>query len=146
MTIAETALWALLRSRRLEGLKFRRQVPVGPYIADFACLECRLIVEADGEVHALRDPERELRRSAWLDDARFRVVRFQNETVIDRPHEVIDTILRLTGQGRRDPSSGPSDHLLPQGEKAAQESTDIYGESTVKSHLKCNHPAPANHR
>ena len=52
MTDAEHALWLLLRSRRLQGHKFRRQVPVGPYVADFVCLSARLIVEADGGQHA----------------------------------------------------------------------------------------------
>jgi very-short-patch-repair endonuclease len=59
----ETLLWSLLRDRRLDGLKFRRQVPLGPYVADFVCLRHRLIVEADGPFH---DPEADARRDAGL--------------------------------------------------------------------------------
>ena len=51
---AERVLWMHLRGRRLDGSKFRRQVPIGPYIADFLCLEAKLIVEADGGQHADR--------------------------------------------------------------------------------------------
>jgi very-short-patch-repair endonuclease len=50
-TLAEKTLWKLLRDRRLSGLKFRRQTPIGPYIADFACFSPRLIVEPDGKAH-----------------------------------------------------------------------------------------------
>jgi very-short-patch-repair endonuclease len=52
MPDAERRLWAYLRGRRLEGHKFRRQVPIGPYIADFVCESAKLIVEADGGQHA----------------------------------------------------------------------------------------------
>ena len=52
MTDAERALWRCLRMRQLEGFRFRRQLPVGPYIVDFACLQARLIVEVDGGQHA----------------------------------------------------------------------------------------------
>ncbi len=59
-TRAEQAVWRLLRGRRFRGLKFRRQVPVGPYIADFACIEAGLIVECDGGQHGdARDAERD---------------------------------------------------------------------------------------
>ena len=68
-TDAERRLWRLLRDRRLSGLKFRRQVPVGPYIVDFLCVGARLIVEADGSQHAenSRDKVRDayLARQGW---------------------------------------------------------------------------------
>ena len=66
MTAAETMLWRTLRNRGIAA-KFRRQVPIGPYFADFACVPARLIVELDGRPHD--DPEREDRdahRDAWL--------------------------------------------------------------------------------
>jgi 2-isopropylmalate synthase len=61
MTDAERKLWFLLRDRRLDGAKFRRQAPVGRYIADFVCLRCKLIVEADGGQHyeSMRDAVRD---------------------------------------------------------------------------------------
>jgi len=65
MTPAEAALWKLLRGRLLAGLKFRRQHPVGPFYADFACVERRVVVEVDGETHLGREADDEA-RSAYL--------------------------------------------------------------------------------
>ena len=79
-TLAERALWRLLRSRNLRGLKFRRQVPLGPYIADFACVEARLIVEADGGQHG---GPRDEARDAWLQAQGFRVIRLWNSEVLE---------------------------------------------------------------
>ena len=70
-TSSEAKLWELLRGRRLEGLKFRRQAPVGRYVADFVCYRHRLIIEADGPFH---DDDAE--RDAWLSSQGFRIVRF----------------------------------------------------------------------
>jgi very-short-patch-repair endonuclease len=86
----ERTLWRLLRDRRLEGLKFRRQVPIGRYIADFICLRHRLIVEADGPLHdELHDAERD----AWLASQGFRVLRFPNRALSDAPERVLDAIV-----------------------------------------------------
>src|SRR4051812_19228715 len=62
---AERILWECLRGRKLCGLKFRRQVPIGKYIADFYCAEQRLIIETDGTSHAMRQ-EHDLERDEWL--------------------------------------------------------------------------------
>jgi very-short-patch-repair endonuclease len=81
MTDAERKLWLFLRNRRLDGYKFRRQVPVGPYVADFLCERARLIVEVDGGQHAdatVRDNQ----RSAWLSQHGYRVQRFWNNEVL----------------------------------------------------------------
>jgi very-short-patch-repair endonuclease len=75
MTDAERRLWARLRLKRLGGHRFRRQVPIGPYIADFACLAARLIVEVDGIHHSVEDPH-ETRRTMWLEDRGYRVLRY----------------------------------------------------------------------
>ena len=64
-TEAERRLWAVLRGRRLQGYKFRRQHSLGPFILDFACVEHRLAIEADGGQHA--DNEHDHRRTAWLE-------------------------------------------------------------------------------
>ncbi|MBB6309544.1 endonuclease domain-containing protein [Xanthobacter tagetidis] len=76
MTDAEARLWRLLRDRRFDGAKFRRQVPAGPYVADFLSFGHRLVVEADGGQHAgaLRDAARD----AFFRRSGFRVLRFWN--------------------------------------------------------------------
>ena len=102
-TLAELALWKLLRGRGLAGLKFRRQVPIGPYIADFACYEAKLVVEADGGVHRLRE-DRDAERDAWLRAHGFTVLRLDNELIIGRPDLAVATIREAS---RRHPSSEP---------------------------------------
>ena len=95
-TAAERRLWTLLRDGRLMGLKFRRQVQIGPFIADFACLAHKLIIEADGLAH---DVNRDRARDDWLHSQGFRVLRFSNSSIIDRPHELVSAILADTQQG-----------------------------------------------
>ena len=80
MTEAEDRLWHELRDRRLDRIKFRRQVPVGKYVADFACLEARLIVEIDGSQHA--DSDSDQARKTELEARGFRVLRFWNDDVL----------------------------------------------------------------
>jgi very-short-patch-repair endonuclease len=80
-TPAERELWSRLRSRQLNGAKFRRQVWLGPFIADFFCAEARLIVEVDGDSHAAQESYDE-RRTNWLSREGFRVVRVTNRDVM----------------------------------------------------------------
>ena len=93
----ERRLWKLLRDRRLESLKFRRQVVIGRYIADFVCLRHRLIVEADGPTHdaSLHDVERD----AFLREQNFRLLRFANADIENRRHEVVAAILAAVRGG-----------------------------------------------
>ena len=98
LTDAERKLWFLLRNRRIAGIKFRRQCPIGPYIADFAAIEALLIVEADGGQHASREPY-DLRRTAWLNARGFRVLRFWNNDVLTNPEGVVEAIQRLIRGG-----------------------------------------------
>jgi very-short-patch-repair endonuclease len=86
----ERLLWKLLRDRRLEGLKFRRQIPIGPYIADFACYRHFLIVEADGYWH---DAAADAVRDLWLNQHGFRVLRFDNNDIVGRQELVLAAIL-----------------------------------------------------
>jgi very-short-patch-repair endonuclease len=86
----ERLLWDRLRQRRLEGLKFRRQMPMGPYVLDFVCLRHRLIVEADGPFH---DPIRDAGRDGWLTAKGFRVLRFTNREIQGSPDLVAGRIL-----------------------------------------------------
>ena len=90
---AERALWRLLRDRRLAGLKFRRQRPVGPFFADFCCLGEKLIVELDGDSHHDRGGA-DLRRQAYLEAAGFRVLRVLNEDVHRDPEAVLLAVAR----------------------------------------------------
>jgi len=91
-TKAEVAVWKLLRDRRLGDLKFRRQMPIGPYIADFCCLEVKLIIELDGGVHVLRT-ESDARRDGWLRaKAGFTVLRFENEAVLRNPAVLLEAV------------------------------------------------------
>lgn len=78
MTDCERVLWFALRDRRLLGLKFRRQVPLGPYIADFYCAELRLVIEADGADH---DPARDAKRDAHLAALGYRTLRVTNHDI-----------------------------------------------------------------
>ena len=75
MTDAERRVWRILRSRRINGYRFRRQVPIGSYITDFVCHEARLIVEIDGGQHGRSSP-REAERSAFLQNEGYRILRF----------------------------------------------------------------------
>jgi very-short-patch-repair endonuclease len=92
----ERLLWALLRDRRLEGLKMRRQVPLGRYIVDFLCPRHRLIIEADGPHH--EDSLHDLDRDAWLRAQGFRVLRFPNKRIQDFPDAVLAEILGACGR------------------------------------------------
>jgi len=86
----------MLRDRRLEGMKFRRQIKLGRYIVDLICLRHRLIVEADGPHH---DPEKDAERDAWLVSQNFRVLRFPNRMIEAGGHEVVGTILAAVNEG-----------------------------------------------
>jgi len=92
-TPAEDIAWELLRDRRFEGLKFRRQHQIGNYIADFCCAEHKLAVEVDGDVH--RSPEvvaKDSQRDAYLRSMGYTVLRFQNQFVLDHPEEFLSQI------------------------------------------------------
>jgi len=89
-TEAESQLWLLLRDRRLADYKFRRQVPIGPYVADFVCYSANLIVEADGGQHT--ENPRDLRRDAELERRSFRILRLWNNDILARPELVLDLI------------------------------------------------------
>jgi very-short-patch-repair endonuclease len=86
-TDVERLVWFRLRNRKFSGFKFRRQVPIGPYIADFVCYDRRLIVELDGEQHAAQR-DYDARRTDWLEGQGFRVMRFWNFEV----HEEWDVV------------------------------------------------------
>jgi very-short-patch-repair endonuclease len=89
---AERKLWSILRGRKLDGFKFRRQVPIDRYFADFACVAAKLVVELDGGQHAERI-ERDLDRTRTLEACGWRVIRFWNHAVLAEREGVAATIL-----------------------------------------------------
>jgi very-short-patch-repair endonuclease len=91
-TDAEWKLWAIVRGRQLGGYKFRRQVPIDRYFADFACLDARLVVEIDGSQHQDR-AKYDVARTATLEAFGWRVLRFDNYDVLTNAVGVGDTIL-----------------------------------------------------
>jgi len=92
-TDVEQHLWSHLRAGRFEGIKFRRQHPVGQYIVDFVCLERKLIIELDGGQHALPDEARKDRqRDAWLEKEGYTVVRFWDNEVLMKKNGILDAI------------------------------------------------------
>jgi very-short-patch-repair endonuclease len=94
MPDAEFRLWCELRNRGLGGLKFRRQQPIGPYIVDFFCPFANLVVEVDGEQHALGEqPEADATRTRWLEAQGYVVVRFWTNEVMDELDAVCNAIL-----------------------------------------------------
>jgi 2-isopropylmalate synthase len=94
-TDAERALWRLLRGRRLQSTKWRRQVPIGAYIADFVCFEYRLIVECDGPQHA--ESNHDVLRDGWLRAQGFVIARFWNHEILHERENVLNAILAQCG-------------------------------------------------
>ena len=91
-TDAERILWHHIRRRQLNGHRFRRQQPIGPYFVDFFCYEKRLVVEIDGGQHSARR-EYDEQRTLWLEQKGFRVLRFWNDEVMNRSEVVLEAIL-----------------------------------------------------
>src|SRR5690348_4246096 len=96
ITPAEKALWNLLRNRQINGIKFRRQVPIGKYIADFVSIEKKLIIEVDGGQH---NEENAILfdkiRTKYLEKQGYTVLRFWNNDVLLNKSEVINAIMRI---------------------------------------------------
>lgn len=107
-TDAERKLWYLLRSLKPLGLHFRRQAPIGIYIADFAWHDGKLVIELDGSQHADERQSYDSKRTQWLQSQGYRVLRFWNNDVLKSPREVGEAILAAA---RENPTPDPS----PQG-------------------------------
>lgn len=102
-TDAERQLWLRLRNRQIEGFKFRRQHQVGPFIVDFVCVEQKLVVEVDGSQHMERIAEDD-ERTAFLQTAGFRLIRFWNDDVL----RGTDAVLTVIRDALLNPSPQPS--------------------------------------
>ena len=93
MTGPEKKLWHKLKAHRAGGAHFRRQVPVGSYIADFACHSAKLIIEVDGDQHSVgRQQISDVRRDAWFFEQGYRTLRFSNWQVMNEFESVVLTI------------------------------------------------------
>jgi len=115
-THAEALLWSVLRDRRLEGFKFRRQVLIANYIVDFLCSRARLIVEVDGATHSSPEElEYDRKRELVLSNLGFRILRVGNLDVYHNMPDVLSAVLAALEQQIlvEDPSSAPPGHLLP---------------------------------
>lgn len=96
-TPAERNLWALLRDRRLDGAKFRRQQPLGPFVVDFFCRQARVVVEADGAFH-FPPTKTQRARDRWLRAAGLTVLRFENREILHEPARVLERIRQAVRQ------------------------------------------------
>ena len=124
MTDAETIVWTRLRRGQLEGWKFRRQHPVGAYIADFACLDAGLIIEVDGAPHSERQEiAHDARRSAYLEERGYLVLRVFNTDIYDNLDGVLEGVLNAL------PPSGPSGHLPRERGRKTNAAVDPQGRS-----------------
>ena len=92
-TEAENLLWKYLRGNRIKNVKFRRQYPIGRYIADFYCIKQRLAIELDGKIHDEIDrQEYDLIRQSGIESRNIKVLRFRNEEVMNNIKEVLERI------------------------------------------------------
>jgi len=131
-TTPERRLWTWLRTlRRLHGLHFRRQIPIGPYVADFGCHAAKLIIELDGPFH---EPEKDRERDTWFAKAGYRTLRFSNDLAALQWDRVVAEIEHALGLGPR--LDGPLARLqtdpLPRGESGGPRAS---GGSRVGSSL-----------
>jgi very-short-patch-repair endonuclease len=111
-TDAERKLRLRLRDRRLNGWKFKRQVPIARYIADFCCADARLIIELDGGQHST-NAEADAKRTAVLESCGYLVLRFWNNDVSKNMNGVLEEILATLPQTPIAPHPDP----LPSGER-----------------------------
>jgi very-short-patch-repair endonuclease len=98
-TAAERRFWALLEPWRLSGWHWRRQAPIGPYVVDFCCKRVGLVVEIDGDSHyEAAEIMHDARRTAWLAEQGFRVLRFTNDDVLEGAEGVFAVMRRVLGE------------------------------------------------
>jgi len=117
MTEPETRLWLQLRAERFAGVKFRRQKVIGPYIADFAANEPKLVIEVDGDTHDA-DSERDRIRTRFLESQGYRVQRYSNLEVMRNLEGVLMHLATVLDEMR-----APLPTLSPEGERAFEDNS-----------------------
>jgi len=122
MTDAERKLWSVLRNRQLEGAKFRRQQPIGPFIADLVCQEQRLIIEADGGQHA--ECAADGRRTGFLECKGYQVLRFWNDDILTNLDGVAEVIANELSTPH--PAQAPPESPSPSGGEGNSGATHGY--------------------
>ena len=105
MTDSESTIWRHLRAHRLNGEKFKRQPPIGPYVVDFVHFGARLIIEADGGQH--NGAQYDEKRDAWLRAQGFKVMRFWNNEIKSNSDGVLMTIMAAVADNHREPIPSP---------------------------------------
>jgi len=119
-TDAERKLWFLLRSLKPLGLHFRRQAPIGIYIADFVWHQGKLVIELDGSQHADTRAAYDAKRTEWLRSQGYRVLRFWNNEVLKSPRSVGEAVLAAIKNPTPDPSpQGGGERAATSGEEIA---------------------------
>ena len=124
MTDAERRLWGALRAQRFAGWKFRRQEPLGAYIADFICHDARLVIEIDGSQHA--QSGRDVQRDLWFADQGYRVLRFWNNEVLAEFDAVLEKIW-LTLSPAPSLSPNPSDGTTSHSTRLSKGDSQVAG-------------------
>lgn len=100
-TLGEKFLWRALRELKADGVHVRRQAPVGPYVVDFACFSRKLMIEIDGDVHALPENRaRDERRENWLREQGFDIARYSSQDVHENLEGVVLDIRTRLGLDR----------------------------------------------
>ena len=130
MTRAETLLWRYLKANRIDGLGFRRQVPVRNYIADFVCHSAKLVVELDGESHDFEERRNaDQRRDAFFESEGFQVLRFTNEQVVSNLAGVVE-VIRQAAAARA--SGSPPPRPSPTRGEGAETRADRQGQHSIR--------------
>lgn len=111
MTRAETLLWRYIKANRIDGLGFRRQMPLGPYVLDFVCLSVKLVIELDGETHDFVSRQTaDKKRDDFLISEGFKVLRFTNDQVLSNLAGAVEVIREAASSLRSAPPSLPLPH------------------------------------
>ncbi|MCY4394493.1 MAG: endonuclease domain-containing protein [Rhodospirillaceae bacterium] len=109
-TDAENRLWYFLHKKQLDGLRFKRQEPIGNYVADFVCPTLKLIVEVDGGQHGI-EVEKDEARTAWLESQGYTVIRFWNNEVMENIEGVLATVREEVAALKGNRTTPPSTSL-----------------------------------
>lgn len=104
MTAAEARLWLRLRAKQLQGLKFRRQHGIGPYIVDFYCPERSLVIEVDGDAHAEeKQVTKDRQREKYLRSLGLQVIRYVNDDILNNVDGVLENLSEILSTGSTSP-------------------------------------------